>query len=106
MLVEAMFQKAKSEGLLTSGKEQEKEFRKSVTQSLKTVTAPFEGRGMALRWPDYVFDKRYVRLLFAEVCQHFEERGHLPHLRPSKEVEETGVDLVIPLQQRRLRVRR
>ena len=94
MLVETLFQKARSEGLLTRGDQQEREFRKSVTQSLKTVTEPFQGRDMRVQWPDFVFEDAYVRLTFAEVCQHFEERKHLPHLRSAKEVEDTGVDLV------------
>jgi hypothetical protein len=95
MLVESLFEKAKSEGFLTRGGEQENEFRRMVTQNLQTLTQQFQGRDiMSVRWPDYVFEDTYVRLTFAEVCQHFEERKHLPHLRPAKEVEDTGVDLI------------
>jgi hypothetical protein len=44
MLVETLFQKAKSEGFLSRGGEQENEFRRNVTQNLQTLTEQFQGR--------------------------------------------------------------
>jgi tetratricopeptide (TPR) repeat protein/uncharacterized membrane protein YgcG/predicted nucleotidyltransferase len=44
MLVETLFKKAKSEGFLTRGGEQENEFRRMATQSLQTVTEQIQER--------------------------------------------------------------
>jgi len=96
VLVDTLFQKVKSDGGLTKGEEQEKQFRKSVTKSLQAVIAPFHNeQKMNIKWPDYVFADNYVRLSFAQEIQHFETRKHLSHLRPAKEVEATGVHLIL-----------
>jgi hypothetical protein len=51
MLVETLFKRAKSEGFLTRGGEQENEFRRMATQSLQTLTEQFQGRDFMQELP-------------------------------------------------------
>lgn len=45
-------------------------------------------------WPDYVFEKGYDLMSLEEVKAHIDQKGHLPGLKPAKEYQAEGVNIM------------
>ncbi len=48
----------------------------------------------ATNWPDYVFEAGYELMSLGEVKNYISQYGHLPGLKPAKEYQEQGVDML------------
>ena len=48
----------------------------------------------ATDWPDYVFEEGYELMTLEEVKAYIDKNGHLPGLKPAKEYEDEGVDIM------------
>lgn len=48
----------------------------------------------ATNWPDYVFEKGYDLMSLEEVKAHIDQKGHLPGLKPARDYESEGVNVM------------